>query len=179
VVIIQYKLVGIIIMIDRDGYRLNVGIIIANKEGKLFWGKRTKSQGWQFPQGGMNPYETLEETMYRELGEEVGLTTKDVQILAITKRWVHYDLPIKMRRQVETNYCIGQRQKWFLLLLTGPDDRICLTTAKKPEFSKWHWIEYWEPMEYVVYFKRAVYRRVLAEFEKCATRIKNNNNLII
>ena len=160
-------------MIDRDGYRLNVGIILANKKGQLFWGKRTKSQGWQFPQGGVHPYETLEETMYRELNEEVGLIKKDVEIIATTKRWLRYKLPTKMQRHIETPLCIGQKQKWFLLLLTGPDSRICLTANKKPEFNKWNWVDYWEPLKQVIYFKRATYRKVLTEFEPVIINLKN------
>lgn len=152
-------------MIDKNGYRLNVGIIIANKNGQLFWGKRTKSQGWQFPQGGVNPYETLEETMFRELYEEVGLTEKDVEVLAVTKRWINYKLPDHMRRKVQIPVCIGQKQKWFLLLLTSQDDKFCFTLSKKPEFNRWNWVDYWYPLKQVVYFKRDVYRTVLSEFE--------------
>ncbi len=163
------------LMIDRNGYRLNVGIIIANKEGQLFWGKRTKSQGWQFPQGGINPYETIEETMYRELDEEVGLTTKDIKILAITKNWLHYKLPNQKQRQTAPHLCIGQKQKWFLLLLTGTDDKIHLTKTHKPEFSRWRWVEYWEPLKHVVYFKRIVYRQVLHEFKQYILDLKTKN----
>lgn len=156
-------------MIDKNGYRLNVGIVLVNKNGQLFWGKRIKSHGWQFPQGGVNSYETLEETMYRELDEEVGLNKKDVKILATTRRWLHYNLPIHMQRSTKTPLCIGQKQKWFLLLLTSPDDKICLNACKKPEFSRWDWVKYWDPLKQVVYFKRNIYRRVLTEFE-CATK---------
>lgn len=162
------------IMIDKNGYRLNVGIVLANKNGQLFWGKRTKSQGWQFPQGGVHPYETLEETMYRELNEEVGLTKKDVKILAINKNWLHYKLPIHMQRDAQTPVCIGQKQKWFLLLLINPDNKICLDVNPKPEFNKWLWVEYWDPLKEVVYFKRNIYRRVLTEFE-CVLSQKNKN----
>lgn len=163
-------------MIDKDGYRLNVGIVLTNKNGQLFWGKRTKSHGWQFPQGGVHPYETLEETMYRELNEEVGLTEKDVKILAVTKRWLRYKLPSQMRRHVQTPLCIGQKQKWFLLLLISPDNKICLNATKKPEFNKWHWVDYWYPIKQVVYFKRDIYRKVLTEFELPTTNLKTKNH---
>ena len=152
-------------MIDQNGYRLNVGIVITNKHGQLFWGKRVKAHGWQFPQGGVSAYETLEETMFRELAEEVGLAKKDVKVLAITKRWLHYKLPTHMRRPAQTPVCIGQKQKWFLLLLTGGDDKINLNAAEKPEFSNWRWVKYWEPLKQVVYFKRDIYSKVLTEFE--------------
>ncbi len=160
-------------MIDKNGYRLNVGIVLTNKNGQLFWGKRVKSQGWQFPQGGVQPYETLLETMYRELDEELGLTKKEVKVLAITKRWLHYKLPIHMQRRTQVPKCIGQKQKWFMLLLIGDDNKIRLDANKKPEFSNWRWIEYWEPMKHVTYFKRDIYRKVLTEFEHVVKSKKN------
>ncbi|EKE01827.1 MAG: hypothetical protein ACD_21C00040G0003 [uncultured bacterium] len=159
-------------MLDKEGYRLNVGIVLANKSGKLFWGKRIKSQGWQFPQGGVHPYETLEETMYRELDEEVGLAKKDVKILAITKRWLRYKLPTHMRRNLQTPVCIGQKQKWFLLLLTSGDNKIRLDASEKPEFNNWDWVEYWEPLKHVIYFKRNIYSKVLIEFEPVIANLK-------
>lgn len=162
-------------MIDPNGYRLNVGIIITNENGQLFWGKRVKAHGWQFPQGGVQPYETLEETMYRELMEEVGLAKEDVKLLAVTKRWLHYKLPVHMRRNLNTPVCIGQKQKWFLLLLTGGDNKINLNSQGKPEFIDWRWTNYWEPLKQVVYFKRNIYQRVLAEFEHVIkTKLKLN-----
>ena len=87
-------------MIDRRGFRLNIGMILTNSAGKVFWGKRASHENaWQFPQGGVNPYETLEETMYRELAEEIGLTGKDVKILGVTKRWLYYRLPYCFQRR--------------------------------------------------------------------------------
>jgi putative (di)nucleoside polyphosphate hydrolase len=163
-------------MLDKNCYRLNVGIVLANKNGQLFWGKRTKSKGWQFPQGGVHPYETLEETMYRELEEEVGLAKKDVEVLAVTRRWLHYKLPIHMQRKAQSPTCIGQKQKWFLLLLTGGEDKIRLDASEKPEFNNWHWIEYWDPLKHVVYFKRDIYRKVLIEFEHTAAKLKNKTS---
>lgn len=151
-------------MIDQNGYRLNVGIVLANKYGQLFWGKRVKTHGWQFPQGGVQPYETLEETMYRELTEETGLSKRHVKILATTKRWLYYQLPIHMRTKIRTPNCIGQKQKWFLLLLTNDDNKIALDSGKKPEFNDWRWINYWEPITQVIYFKRNIYLQVLQEF---------------
>ena len=151
-------------MLDKNGYRLNVGIVLANRTGQLFWGKRINSHEWQFPQGGVHPYETLEETMYRELDEEVGLTKKDVTIIATTKRWLRYRLPIPLRRNIALPLCVGQKQKWFLLLLTSNDNNIRLNASRKPEFNNWYWIKYWAPLQQAVYFKRNTYRKVLTEF---------------
>lgn len=151
-------------VINNNGYRLGVGIILANHEGKLFWGKRYgRRNAWQFPQGGVMPYETLEETMYRELNEEVGLTISDVKIIDVSKRWLHYKLPVNLRRHFQTPLCIGQKQKWFLLRLTSNDNNICLE-QQSPEFDKWHWVDYWYPVDHVVYFKRHVYISALKEF---------------
>ena len=147
-------------MLDKNGYRLNVGIVLANQTGQLFWGKRIHSQEWQFPQGGVHPYETLEETMYRELDEEIGLTTQDVKIITATKRWLRYRLPTRRTSPL----FVGQKQKWFLLLLTSNDNNIRLNASKKPEFNNWYWIKYWAPLQQVVYFKRHTYRTVLTEF---------------
>jgi len=158
-------------MIDPQGYRLNVGIVIINRNGELFWGKRVKANGWQFPQGGVNPYETLEETMYRELKEEVGLSEKDVKILTITKRWLRYKLPVHMRHSDKTPVCIGQKQKWFLLSLTEDDNKIDLNLGEKPEFNGWRWVQYWFPLKQVVYFKRDIYKKVLEEFEPAVKSI--------
>lgn len=152
-------------MIDKDGYRLNVGIILANKQGLLFWGKRVKASGWQFPQGGVQPYETLEETMYRELAEEVGLTKNEVKILATTKRWLRYQLPTHLRNRRKDSKCIGQKQKWFLLLLTASSSKINLKNSEKPEFKDWLWVKYWDPLKQVIHFKKEIYAKVLKEFE--------------
>ena len=150
-------------VIDNRGYRLSVGIIIVNREGKLFWGKRYRQKNaWQFPQGGVMPYETIEETMYRELGEEVGLSTDDVEIMGVTRNWVHYKLPINLRRYFQRPLCIGQKQKWFLLRFVSDDTRICLE-QESPEFDDWCWVDYWYPPQHVVFFKRVLYSKVLKE----------------
>jgi putative (di)nucleoside polyphosphate hydrolase len=152
-------------MIDKNGYRLNVGIILANKTNQLFLGKRIGSKdAWQFPQGGLNPYETVTETMYRELTEEVGLTKEDVEILSITRHWLYYKLPIHMRRYFQSPLCIGQKQKWFLLRLITKEQNICLNRVKHPEFDDWKWVDYWYPLSKIIYFKRDIYCRVLKEF---------------
>lgn len=151
-------------VINNRGYRLGVGIILANREGKLFWGRRFGRKGaWQFPQGGVAPYETVEETMYRELGEEVGLLPSDVEIVGVSRGWLYYKLPPNLRRYFQTPLCIGQKQKWFLLRLTTDDSRICLE-QESPEFDMWHWVDYWYPINHVVFFKRQVYLHALQEF---------------
>lgn len=153
-------------IIDEEGFRLNVGIIIVNDEGCLFWGRRLGSaDAWQFPQGGMQEDETPEESMFRELEEEVGLTASDVEIVAVTKGWLRYRLPKRYLRRdrYRKSRCIGQRQKWFLLRLTTGEQSINLELSGHPEFQGWRWVSYWYPIRKVVAFKRGVYLRALKE----------------
>jgi putative (di)nucleoside polyphosphate hydrolase len=150
-------------MIDRDGYRPNVGIIICNRKNEVFWGKRVRQHAWQFPQGGIDPGETPEVAMYRELHEEVGLQPQHVEILGRTRDWLRYDVPEQwLRRDWRGNYR-GQKQIWFLLRLVGRDTDVRLRASQKPEFDAWRWNEYWVPLESVVEFKREVYQLALSE----------------
>jgi putative (di)nucleoside polyphosphate hydrolase len=153
-------------MIDEKGYRHNVGIILANHEGKLFWAKRIgQVDAWQFPQGGILEHETLEEAMYRELKEELGLDQKEVEILGKSDRWLYYHLPKNYRRYYSKPLCIGQKQKWFLLRFIGQEEQICFDLTDTPEFDKWKWVDYWYPVDHVISFKRLVYKTALKEFE--------------
>ena len=157
-------------MIDRDGYRPNVGIIICNWKNEVFWGKRVKEHSWQFPQGGIKAGETPEAAMYRELREEVGLEPGHVKILGRTRDWLRYDVPARwLKRDWRGNYR-GQKQIWFLLRLIGRDCDVCLRTSTKPEFDAWRWNEYWVPMEAVIEFKREVYQKALEELARYLRR---------
>ncbi|MEE9351771.1 MAG: RNA pyrophosphohydrolase [Thiotrichaceae bacterium] len=150
-------------MIDKDGFRANVGIVVCNCEGRVFWGKRIGQHSWQFPQGGIDPGETAEEAMYRELQEETGLLPEDVRIVGCTTDWLRYRLPKHMIRRHSTPVCIGQKQRWFLLHLVNADSCFNLRSTNKPEFDGWRWVDYWEPASEVVYFKRSVYKKALKE----------------
>ena len=161
-------------VIDDYGYRLNVGIILVNHDNQLFWGRRLGSDAWQFPQGGVKAYETLQETMYRELKEELGLQLEDVKILGITKRWLYYRLPYHMRRHHQKPLCIGQKQKWFLLKLLSNDDKIHLDETDPPEFVAWRWINYWEPIKEIIAFKYMVYKQALSELEPLLDAVLNS-----
>ena len=101
-------------MIDAEGFRANVGIVICNNQGQVFWARRYGQHSWQFPQGGVDDGETAEQTMYRELHEEVGLLPEDVEIVASSKHWLRYKLPKRLIRRDSSPVCIGQKQKWFL-----------------------------------------------------------------
>ncbi|MDO8953947.1 MAG: RNA pyrophosphohydrolase [Gammaproteobacteria bacterium] len=150
-------------MIDAEGYRANVGIIIINNRGKVFWAKRIRQRSWQFPQGGVDNNESILAAMYRELYEEVGLKPLDVEVLAATRPWLKYRLPSHMVRRAEIT-CIGQKQKWFLLRLISPESAICFNNTNDPEFDGWRWVDYWYPLSQVIPFKRHVYRRALEYF---------------
>ncbi len=152
-------------MIDSDGFRPNVGIIVANDHGQLLWARRVGGQdAWQFPQGGINKGESPEEALYRELEEEIGLAPDAVEVLASTRGWLRYRLPRRyVRRGGRGPTCIGQKQRWFLLRLVADDDAVNLELNQKPEFDHWRWVSYWYPLNQVVSFKRDVYRWALLE----------------
>ena len=160
-------------MLDEDGFRSNVGIIICNRAGDLLWAKRIGQNAWQFPQGGIRPGEIAEESLYRELREEVGLTPDDVSILKRTRGWLRYRLPERLIRRGPGQLCIGQKQKWFLLSLDADESRIAFTHSPEPEFDDWRWVGYWAPMRQVVAFKREVYRRALTELRPARDRHVN------
>ncbi|MES2919632.1 MAG: RNA pyrophosphohydrolase [Pseudomonadota bacterium] len=150
-------------MIDADGFRPNVGIILANGQGEVLWARRTGHEAWQFPQGGISDNESPEEAMFRELWEEVGLEQPDVRIIAQTRGWLRYRLPRRFVRQDNNPVCIGQKQKWFLLQMLSDDARVSLSCTHPPEFDGWRWVSYWYPLNQVVSFKRDVYRKALTE----------------
>ena len=149
-------------MIDADGFRPNVGIILTNTQGQLLWARRVGGQdAWQFPQGGINANETPEQALYRELHEEVGLRPEDVEILACTRGWLRYRLPHRLMRHNSLPLCVGQKQKWFLLRMLSEDNKVSLDNGGRPEFDAWRWVSYWYPLGKVVSFKKDVYRRAL------------------
>lgn len=152
-------------LVDNAGYRLNVGIILINSSGRVFWGKRQGQDAWQFPQGGMQTDESPQDALFRELHEEIGLEEGDVEILGVTKRWLKYKLPKQYLRHGSKPLVIGQKQKWFLLKLTTSEQKIRLDLSDSPEFDSWRWIDYKDPIETVIFFKKQVYKQALKELE--------------
>ncbi len=148
-------------MIDRDGYRPNVAIILCNAKNEVFWGKRIREHSWQFPQGGIKHGEAPEDAMYRELEEETGLKREHVKILGRTKNWLHYHVPSHWVKREWRGTYKGQKQIWYLLRLTGRDHDIRLRASEHPEFDAWRWHDYWVPLDTVIEFKRDVYRKAL------------------
>ena len=153
-------------MLDRDGYRPNVGIILANGRNEVFWGKRVNQHAWQFPQGGIKHGETPERAMYRELDEEIGLKADHVRILGRTRHWLRYEVPEKWVRRDWRGTYRGQKQIWYLLRMVGRDCDVRLRASDKPEFDAWRWHDYWVPLDAVIDFKRDVYRQALTELHR-------------
>ena len=149
--------------IDKDGFRANVGIVLT-RDDTLFLGGRVGGRGWQFPQGGVNRGERVDDALFRELKEEIGLEPGDVQVLGSTRGWLRYRLP----RQYVRDRCIGQKQRWYLLRLTAPESKLRFDSTSQPEFDRWRWADFWTPVREVVYFKRPIYRRVLHELGESA-----------
>jgi putative (di)nucleoside polyphosphate hydrolase len=149
-------------IIDRDGFRANVGIVLMGPDGRLFLGRRAGGRGWQFPQGGMRRGERAEESLFRELHEEIGLSAQDVSIVGRTRHWLRYRLPPRHVRRDMRPLCLGQKQAWFLLRLPA-EPPIRFDVTLKPEFDRWRWVDWWQPIREVIYFKRSVYVRALHE----------------
>ncbi len=159
-------------MIDDEGFRANVGIILLNKAKKIFCGRRVGLQIWQMPQGGIEEGESPEQAMYRELHEEVGLFGANVDLIGRTEGWLHYRLPEKYQRKLGPK-CVGQKQIWFLLGFKGEDTEIRLDLHASPEFEEWVWVEYWEPLSMVVDFKKDVYSNALRQLEPLVEKLFN------
>lgn len=139
--------------------------MLCNRDGKLLWARRIGQDAWQFPQGGIKRYETPEQALYRELGEELGLKPEHVQIVGCTRGWLRYRLPRRLIRHGHKPLCIGQKQRWFLLRLIGSEGDVRLDLSDRPEFDRWCWVPYWYPLRQVVSFKRKVYERALHELK--------------
>lgn len=159
--------------IDQAGYRFNVGIILVDKEHRVFLAKRIGHDAWQFPQGGVNDNESAVQAMYRELKEEIGLDPEDVSILGSTRHWLKYRLPKQYWRMESLPLVIGQKQRWFLLKMQCNERKVRLDLSESPEFDSWRWVDYWEPVSHVIYFKQQVYRQALKEMEPLLSNSSN------
>ena len=148
-------------MIDSDGYRANIGIVITNDKKQILLSKRFKQTVWQLPQGGIDEDETELDALYRELQEEVGLDSSHVTLIAKTPKWLRYELPDEHVRRTQKPMCIGQKQVWYLLKLDSSDDEISLDLHDDVEFDDWKWVDYWKPVDEVINFKRDVYEDML------------------
>ncbi len=165
-------------MLDREGYRPNVGIILVNQRNEVFWGKRINEHSWQFPQGGIKHGESPAQAMFRELHEEVGLKPEHVRILGRTRDWLRYNVPDRFVRREWRGHYKGQKQIWFLLRMIGRDCDVCLRATTQPEFDAWRWNEYWVPLDSVIDFKREVYTLALNELASVLFRRQNDTRFL-
>lgn len=154
-------------MITDLPYRPGVGIMLLNREGRVFVAKRIDmvSEAWQMPQGGIDAGEEPLAAALRELKEEIG--TDKAELLAESRDWYSYDLPEVLIPKIWGGKYRGQKQKWFALRFTGTDADINIATTH-PEFSEWHWVPIRELPDIIVPFKRALYQALVEEFGKWA-----------
>ncbi len=156
--------------IDKSAlpYRPCVGIMLANREGQVFVGRRTdqsvaEPDAWQMPQGGIDPGEEADVAVLRELGEETGIAAGLVDIIARSARDYAYDLPDELIGRIWGGRYRGQQQRWFLLRFKGVDSDVNIATSH-PEFNAWQWVAPGQLVDLIVPFKRALYRQVVEEF---------------
>ena len=158
-------------MIDEQGYRANVGIVVANCRGDVLWARRRGQSSWQFPQGGIQEGETADQALFRELYEEIGLQPEHVEIVSSTDSWLRYRLPQHLIRGNSDPNFVGQKQKWYLLRMLADDDAVRTDRSGRPEFDHWRWVSYWYPLTQIVAFKRDVYRRAMRELSSSHSRL--------
>ena len=152
----------------KTGYRLNVAMIVLNKDNKVLFCKRRNTENWQFPQGGVDENENIESAMFRELNEEVGLEKDNVEIKAVSQNLIYYDIPKSFRSRVLGGKFKGQAQKYFLLKLISGD--VDLNRENTPEFDEYGWVPFWYPLNQVVDFKKEAYRSALIELKNQITK---------
>ena len=142
--------------------RLGVGIILLNKENKIFVGKRIDNpkKFWQMPQGGVDKNESFLQAAKRELNEETGI--KSIKLIKQIDDWYTYDLPKNLLGKIWKGKYRGQKQKWFIMKFQGSDKEININT-NNPEFLDWKWIKPSELPAVAVYFKVNIYKKLLLE----------------
>ena len=148
---------------NNEGYRPNVAMVVINSMNKVLICRRKNTRTWQFPQGGIDNGEDIKKAMYRELSEEVGLSKDDVNLVGESEGTITYDIPKTIRSKVLGGKFKGQEQKWFLLKLKKDSSEIKLDNEAFPEFDKYEWVSFWQPLNRIVDFKREAYREALSE----------------
>ncbi len=167
-------------MTDFSEYRPCVGIIVFNKKGKVWVGRRYRQRGahvWQFPQGGIDPGETPKSAALRELWEETGIKPEKVTRLGKTENWLTYDFPPEYHGKKVSRGWRGQKQKWFVFQFHGNKHDIDLKAHMPQEFSKWKWMDFHKTPDMIVPFKREVYKMLIQEFSAFANPHENSKSL--
>ena len=159
---------------NDSGYRLNVGLIVANKQGKVLLCKRKGVNSWQFPQGGIDHAENSLKAAKRELLEEVGIRSKSIKLIESLDDWLKYDIPKKkLRKKIINRNFKGQKQKWFLFKLKE-DVEITFENDPDNEFDDFKWVSYWYPLNVIISFKEKVYREALNKLKYSFCKEFNN-----
>ncbi len=159
---------------NDSGYRLNVGLIVANKQGKVLLCKRKGVNSWQFPQGGIDYAENSLKAAKRELLEEVGIRSKSIKLIESLDGWLKYDVPKKkLRKKIINRNFKGQKQKWFLFKLKE-DVEITFENDPDKEFDDFKWVSYWYPLNVIISFKEKVYREALNKLKYSFCKEFNN-----
>ncbi|MBN2971724.1 RNA pyrophosphohydrolase [Roseomonas aeriglobus] len=148
-------------------YRPCAGVMILNRDGKVFVGQRLDStlEAWQMPQGGIDPGEDALQAAIREVGEETGIAPEHLTLVAEAPEELQYDLPEELIGKLWQGKWRGQRQRWFLFAFSGADADVNIQTAH-PEFRAWKWADPAELPAMIVPFKRSLYEAVLAAFDE-------------
>jgi putative (di)nucleoside polyphosphate hydrolase len=149
---------------DAGAYRPGVGIMLVNRDGRVFVGQRFDSvvEAWQMPQGGIDAGEEPWAAALRELGEETGVPAHLVERVGETAGWLDYDLPEELQRVLWKGRYRGQRQKWYVMRFLGTDADVNIATHE-PEFRDWKWADLDELAALIVPFKRPLYAALIAE----------------
>ncbi|MEL6369622.1 MAG: RNA pyrophosphohydrolase [Pseudomonadota bacterium] len=165
---------------DLADYRPNVGIVLFNRDGRVFLGRRvgdfadvgeaSDAYRWQFPQGGIDAGESSEAAAIRELKEETNVST--ARLLCITTGWLAYDFPEQIQKRKKWR---GQRQKWAAMLFEGPEEEIDLCADDNQEFDDWRWTALEECLELIIPFKRPIYEEIVTSFSPLRDYLASTN----